>query len=169
LQSIVQPSAVSAYLHIPFCQTRCAYCDFNTYAGLEDVIPAYVASLEAEIRGIAQTSTTFAELAAGRSAEPIMLHSVFFGGGTPSKLSVEQVDGLIRALRDSYRFVPDPEITLEANPGTLGLGYLEGIRRAGVNRLSLGVQSAHPSELHLLERTHSFGPFETPEGGVSPI
>jgi oxygen-independent coproporphyrinogen-3 oxidase len=151
-----QLSAVSAYLHIPFCQTRCAYCDFNTYADLEDLIPAYVSSLEAEIRGVARASTTLANPVPTRSSEPIALHSVFIGGGTPSKLSVDQVDSLLRSLHDAYHLTPNPEITLEANPGRLGLGYLEGVRQAGVNRLSLGVQSAHPSELQLLERTHSF-------------
>lgn len=156
MQTNVKSSPVSAYLHIPFCRTRCAYCDFNTYAGLGDQIPAYVAALAAEIRGTAQASKASADLEAGPSAEPIIIHSVFFGGGTPSLLTVEQVEGLMRALGDSYSLAHDTEITLEANPGTLDPGYLAGIREVGVNRLSLGVQSAHPSELRLLERTHSF-------------
>ncbi len=151
-----QPPSTSAYLHIPFCQTRCAYCDFNTYAGLDDVIPAYVAALVTEIRGVGLGSTASDACGSGRPLAPSTVHSIFFGGGTPSLLSTQQVEQVVSAVRQAFRLSPDPEITLEANPGTVGLEYLEEIRRAGVNRLSLGAQSARPSDLRLLERTHSF-------------
>ena len=151
-----RPQPASVYLHIPFCGTRCAYCDFNTYAGLEDLIPSYVASLAREVRGVGQASAAPINVEGNRRAEPPPVHSIFLGGGTPSLLSVGQVEQILSAVRDSFRLASDPEISLEANPGTVDFEYLEGVRQAGVNRLSLGVQSAHASELHLLERTHSF-------------
>ena len=84
------------------------------------------------------------------------VHTVFFGGGTPSLLPLELHGEIFAALRASFELTPDCEITLEANPGTVGLPYLERLRALGVNRLSFGVQSAHPSELKLLDRLHSF-------------
>jgi len=129
----------SIYLHIPFCQHRCGYCDFNTYAGLDDLIPAYVRALEAEIR----------------SLPSLPVHTIFFGGGTPSLLPPSSIERLLQSLRDTFDLRPGAEITLEANPGTLSAPYLSALRTAGVNRLSLGMQSAQPDELALLERSHN--------------
>jgi len=149
-------SPVSIYLHIPFCTTRCAYCDFNTYAGLENLIPAYVASLAKEIRGVGAYSLPLGSPAVDDRAHGPPAHSVYFGGGTPSLLSVDQVAQILEAIRDGFGLLPGCEITLEANPGSVDLARLEGYRRIGVNRLSLGVQSSHPGELRLLERGHTF-------------
>ncbi len=133
----------SLYLHIPFCRKRCGYCDFNTFAGLEGLIPAYVQALTAEIEGL------------GRLSEhSLPVHTVFFGGGTPSLLTGEQVKTILAAARAAFRVTLDAEISLEANPGTLTPESLKDLREAGVNRLSLGVQSMHPAELSLLERLH---------------
>ncbi len=137
---------LSIYLHIPFCLHRCAYCDFNTYAGQESLLPAYVQALIREIH----------HLDARRPTDLPPAHTVFLGGGTPSLLSGPDVAALLQALRATLTFSPDPEITLEANPGSLSRPALEAYRAAGVNRISLGVQSAHPHELRLLERTHNF-------------
>jgi oxygen-independent coproporphyrinogen-3 oxidase len=133
----------SIYLHIPFCIHRCSYCDFNTYAGLDTLIPAYLDALEAEIA-----------CAAGRVRERVQVSTVFFGGGTPSLLPVRGVERILKALSTAFQMIPDNEITLEANPGTLSLRYLQDLRGFGVNRLSLGMQSSLPEELCLLERTH---------------
>jgi len=149
-------SPISIYLHIPFCTTRCAYCDFNTYAGLENLIPAYVASLAKEIRGVGGYSVPPRMPGADGKAHGPSAHSVYFGGGTPSLLSVDQVAQILEAIRDGFGLLPGSEITLEANPGSVDLALLEGYRRIGVNRLSLGVQSSHPGELRLLERGHTF-------------
>jgi oxygen-independent coproporphyrinogen-3 oxidase len=132
-------------LHIPFCLHRCGYCDFNTYAGLDDLIPAYVDALVAEARYFAS--------AAG---ERLPVHTVFFGGGTPSLLPVAQIERILATLAESFSLSANVEISLEANPGTLSPDYLRGLRAAGVNRLSLGVQSASPQELLVLERQHDF-------------
>ncbi|MEX1143388.1 MAG: radical SAM family heme chaperone HemW [Anaerolineales bacterium] len=136
---------ISLYLHIPFCTHRCGYCDFNTYAGLEALMPAYVEALITENR-----------LLAAAAGERLPVHTIFFGGGTPSLLPAEAIEEILNELRIAYRLTGDVEISLEANPGTLNLEKLQGLRKAGVNRLSFGVQSASPQELHLLERPHDF-------------
>ncbi|HEU5318225.1 MAG TPA: radical SAM family heme chaperone HemW [Chloroflexota bacterium] len=133
------PSA--AYVHVPFCRTKCLYCDFNTYAGKDRLIPEYVAAVATEIGRRAQT---------GRR-----LTSVYFGGGTPSLLTLAQLRRVLEALRRTCGVAGDAEITLEANPGTFGPSYVEGLRALGVNRLSLGVQSLDDETLRRLARTHS--------------
>jgi oxygen-independent coproporphyrinogen-3 oxidase len=134
----------SIYLHIPFCKHRCAYCDFNTYAGQEDSIPAYVQALINEIEFV------------GQRAEQMNIHTVFFGGGTPSLLSAPQFDSILRALRSAFTFTADVEISIEANPGTISPEKLNAIRKSGINRISFGVQSANTEELRMLERIHDF-------------
>ncbi len=135
----------SIYLHIPFCTHRCNYCDFNTYAGLDELIPAYVDALVREI-----------EILAASMEQPIQIQSIYFGGGTPSLLREKALDRIIRSLGDAFDIEPTTEITLEANPGTLSLSYLQAMKAMGVNRLSVGMQSAHPSELQFLERNHDY-------------
>jgi oxygen-independent coproporphyrinogen-3 oxidase len=133
----------SLYFHIPFCVHRCAYCDFNTYAGQESLIPAYVESLCREV-----------EIVARSAPERLTAHTIFFGGGTPSLLSSKQFESILKSVRDSFDLSPEAEISLEANPGTVTLDSLRDLRGLGFNRISLGVQSAHPDELHQLERIH---------------
>ncbi len=134
----------SIYIHIPFCKHRCAYCDFNTYAGQEDSIPAYVNALINEINFV------------GQRAEQMNIHTVFFGGGTPSLLSALQFDSILRALRSAFTLTADAEISIEANPGTISPEKLNAIRESGINRISFGVQSANTEELRMLERIHDF-------------
>lgn len=135
----------SLYLHIPFCRHRCCYCDFNTYAGQENLIPVYMDSLCREI-----------ELVAGAAGARLPVHTVFFGGGTPSLLPPQMLGQVIRLIDGHFSLQTETEITLEANPGTLSLDYFDEVRRVGVNRISLGMQSANPDELRLLERLHGF-------------
>jgi len=139
-------SPFSIYLHVPFCVHRCAYCDFNTYAGQNDLIPAYVNALIREINFVGHQITN----------PQLPITTIFFGGGTPSLLSGPQVASVMDALRAAFVFSPDLEATLEANPGTTSPSFLAEIRAAGLNRLSFGVQSANPDELHMLERAHDF-------------
>jgi oxygen-independent coproporphyrinogen-3 oxidase len=145
----------SLYLHIPFCRHRCGYCDFNTYAGLEDLITPYVEALCQEIAFSARSVQTWPGGGA-LNGERLPMHSLFFGGGTPSLLSAAQLEQILRAVNDGFQLADDVEITLEANPGTLSLNFLQDLRSLGINRLSLGVQSANPLELLLLERQHDF-------------
>lgn len=135
----------SLYLHIPFCRYRCGYCDFNTYAGLDNLIPDYVQALSLEARLL------------GESAQArLPVHTIFLGGGTPSLLLPAQVNEILNALTEAFCILDGAEISLEANPGTLSLEYLQALRQMGINRLSLGMQSANPQELRLLERQHGF-------------
>ena len=136
----------SLYLHIPFCRHKCGYCDFNTYAGKEDLQAEYVQALCAEIGQFAE--------AAG---DKFPLHTVFFGGGTPSLLSSKELEAILSVVHKGFDLLPDNEITLEANPGTVDANSLKVMREMGINRLSMGMQSAHPGELRMLERQHDFG------------
>lgn len=134
----------SIYIHIPFCRHRCGYCDFNTYAGVEDLIPAYVKALCREILAVS-----------AHSPSPAAVHTIYFGGGTPSLLTPAQIGEILTAIRKRFDLAAGAEISMEANPGTLSRSNLDNYRKAGVNRLSLGVQSANTSELRLLDRIHN--------------
>ncbi len=139
---------VSLYVHIPFCHTRCHYCDFNTYAGMLPLREPYVRALLTEI-GMAGALTKFP------GGKPRRSRTIFFGGGTPSLLSVSQVSRILDACYDNFAVDEDAEITLEANPGTLSREQLVGLRAAGVNRLSMGAQSFDAELLKTLGRIHS--------------
>jgi oxygen-independent coproporphyrinogen-3 oxidase len=131
------------YVHIPFCAAKCVYCDFDSHAGREHLIPAYVQALVEEMR-------LWSRVARGRSVQ-----TLYFGGGTPSLVSLERLGAVTRALRDAFAVRDDAEVSLEANPGTVDERYLRGLRDLGFNRLSLGVQSFDDRELQALGRIHS--------------
>jgi len=143
---------LSAYIHIPFCTHRCAYCDFNTYAGQEEMIPAYVDALCKEIKYVGHN----AERSRGDGGGAAKAHSIFFGGGTPSLLSPPKFASIFKSIRSSFTLTPDCEITIEANPGTVSYESLLKLREIGINRISYGVQSANSFELQMLERAHNF-------------
>jgi oxygen-independent coproporphyrinogen-3 oxidase len=148
---------ISIYLHIPFCSRRCAYCDFNTYAGQDGLIPAYVDALRNEINAAARG----VERSLGPQAESavetrLAVHTVFFGGGTPSLLTPSQFESILDALAAHFELLPAAELTFEANPGTVSADGLLRLRRAGMNRISFGMQSANVEELRMLERIHTF-------------
>jgi len=136
----------SLYFHIPFCTHRCAYCDFNTYASQEGSIPGYIDALCKEIEYIGRNS----------QPGPVPVHTIFFGGGTPSLLSPEQFASILHGARTHFELMEDAEITMEANPGTVAFDKLRQFRALGINRISLGVQSANAEELRMLERAHNF-------------
>ena len=137
--------SIGLYVHIPFCETKCPYCDFNTYAGIEPLMPAYVAALRTEI-------TVWGRVL-GRPA----VGTVFFGGGTPSYLPAEHVASLIECIGESFEVSREAEVTMEANPDDVVEEKLAGYRDLGVTRLSIGVQSLDDRLLGLLGRRHSAG------------
>ena len=145
----MKPLAI--YIHVPFCARKCAYCDFASFAGREDAWEDYFAALHAEMDAWADRLRAYEA------------RSVFFGGGTPSLVPAEYISGALDQLRQLLPFAPDCEITLEANPGTLTADKLEAYRRAGVNRLSIGVQSFDAELLRSLGRIH------TPEQAVAAV
>ena len=134
---------LALYVHIPFCTAICNYCDFNTYAGHEHVIPAYSQAL-------VQEAQLWRSATKGRR-----MATVFFGGGTPSLMPLEEMELVMGGLREAFEIAADAEISLEANPGSLDETYLRGLRDLGFTRLSLGVQSFHDDELKSLDRLHS--------------
>ena len=145
LTPTVEPTGapLGLYLHVPFCERKCPYCDFNTYAGLQNWFEQTVDALTAEL-------AMWAQPLAGR---PIT--SIFIGGGTPTVLDANQLTQLFAALHGNLTLAADCEITCEANPGTVDRAKFQHLRALGVNRLSMGVQSFQPDELEFLGRIHS--------------
>ena len=137
---------LSLYVHLPWCVRKCPYCDFNSHEGrgalpFEAYVDALLADLDHDL-----------PLAWGRT-----VHSVFFGGGTPSLFPPAAIDRFLQQASARLRFAPDVEVTLETNPGTVEHGPFAGYRAAGVNRLSFGVQSFDDGCLQRLGRIHSSG------------
>lgn len=142
----------SLYLHIPFCRHRCAYCDFNTYAGQDDSLPAYVNALCNEIKATGSSISS-----RERVGDEGSVATIFFGGGTPSLLTVTHYQDIFQNIFEHFTVSPEAEISLEANPGTVSPEYLKSLRKIGFNRISYGVQSTNPLELRMLERIHGYG------------
>ena len=141
---------LSFYIHIPYCVKRCGYCDFNTYTpaelkgpDLESVSKNYISAVLKEIE-LAQKTVGAAEVP-----------SIFFGGGTPSLMPAVELARVIQEIRDRFELSPDIEITIEVNPDSVSLDFLEKMRQAGANRISMGMQSAVPHVLKVLDRTHN--------------
>jgi oxygen-independent coproporphyrinogen-3 oxidase len=137
-----QKPTLALYLHIPFCTAKCGYCDFNSYEGLGHLVPDYTPALIRELGLWAPAARQF------------QVRTVFFGGGTPSLTSIDDLRGITQAIRGLYDVAPDAEWTLEANPTELTLEHLQGMRGLGINRLSIGIQSLHDDELQMLDRLH---------------
>jgi putative oxygen-independent coproporphyrinogen III oxidase len=131
------------YIHIPFCKTKCHYCNFVSIASQKQQ-PRYVNTL---IKEIYAQSTFF------NTQSPI--ETIYFGGGTPSLLSIEQIKNIVNAIYETFKIANQIEITFELNPDDSSPIYLEQLREAGINRLSIGIQSFHQSELDYLKRRHS--------------
>jgi len=131
----------SLYIHIPFCERKCIYCDFYSIEGVS-AFDGFLKALHREIEMY------------DRYAEGVDFRTIFFGGGTPSLLSPEEVAAILSRVRSTFSVSADAEITLETNPGTVDRDKLRGFRNAGVNRLSIGIQSFHEDELAFLGRIH---------------
>src|SRR5262249_22704980 len=149
------------YIHIPFCHRRCAYCDFNTYANMDDRMTAYVEALCIEIRewgvGIGSAAVSSQSLVPDPQSltRADLRPTIFLGGGTPSMLPLPLMEQVLVAANEVIPLAR-AEVTVEANPGTvLGRDYLRGLRALGVNRLSMGVQSLHDPTLRMLGRIHT--------------
>jgi putative oxygen-independent coproporphyrinogen III oxidase len=131
------------YIHWPFCQSKCPYCDFNSHVATRIDQSRWLQAFEAEIDRI------------GALTQGRILNTVFFGGGTPSLMDSAIVQGILDRIRATWTLANDIEITLEANPGSVEAARFEGYAKAGVNRVSLGIQSLDPEDLRRLGRMHS--------------
>ena len=151
MSAAVDSSALSFYIHIPYCIKRCGYCDFNTYtpaelkveSTLSDVSQGYIDLLIKEIEMAREFS------------DATYVPTIFFGGGTPSLMEPEDLGRVINAIATKFELSPDCEITMEANPDSLSKERLQDYFDAGINRLSIGMQSAVPHVLAVLDRTHN--------------
>lgn len=140
---------MGVYLHIPFCRKKCSYCDFASYEGLEAYYDDYVDALCAEIKLWAETYPKSAK---------IPVNTVYFGGGTPTQLSLIQLEQILDTLYTLYTYYPCDsfrELSMEANPGEIDIDYLKGLKSLGVTRLSYGVQTFDDDLLQLLRRGHN--------------
>ena len=129
------------YIHIPFCKSKCGYCGFYSIPSIK-LKDRFLEALKKEI-------VLRKDYLKGQA-----VGTIYFGGGTPSLLTIEEIGGLLHLINDTFRVVENPEITLEANPDTLTMEYLKGLRHLGVNRLSIGIQSFFDNDLKYLSRRH---------------
>ena len=141
--SVSTLNSLAIYIHIPFCQRKCPYCDFNTFAGREGQYDHFVRTLAADIERV------------GDMLGNPSVKTLFLGGGTPTVLEPRHLERLFQAIHDAFHLLPHAEITSEANPGTIDQERFLTLQALGVNRLSMGVQSFHDDELHFLGRIHS--------------
>ncbi|GGL07797.1 coproporphyrinogen III oxidase [Nocardia jinanensis] len=142
------------YIHVPFCATRCGYCDFNTYTAGELGTSASTQSWAEALRG--ELATAAREFAALPTATP-PVETVFVGGGTPSLLGGDGLGAVLDAIRAEFDLAPGAEVTTESNPESTSPAFFDKIRAAGFTRISLGMQSAAPHVLAVLDRTHTPG------------
>lgn len=139
--------SLGVYVHIPFCVQKCAYCDFLSAPATREKQQAYMKALKKEITC---ESSSYADYE---------IKTIFFGGGTPSILKAEDIGEILDCIRKHYRIDKDAEITLEMNPGTATREKLTALKKAGINRLSIGLQSADNTELQMLGRIHTYEDF----------
>lgn len=133
---------ISIYLHIPFCRIKCTYCAFNTYVNMESLIEPFVQALVREIQIV------------GRSQPGLSVGTIYLGGGTPSILTPEQIHLILAAIHQDFNVQLGAEVSMEANPSDLDAPYMQAVRQVGINRVSIGMQSANANELELFARRH---------------
>ncbi|MGO5541023.1 radical SAM family heme chaperone HemW [Blautia sp. HCP3S3_H10_1] len=142
----IKKNGLELYLHIPFCIKKCDYCDFLSGPATRSGQEAYIYALLREMKAASQS-------------EQRLVDTVFIGGGTPSVPECDLMEQLLTGIRENFCFFPDPEVTIEANPGTLTPEKLSLYREYGINRLSIGLQSPKDGELDMLGRIHNYGQF----------
>ena len=135
------------YIHIPFCKSKCLYCDFNSYANKDSCIDRYIKSVKREIERYAQENKN------------VLVKTIYIGGGTPSYIKEKYIKELIETIKKNFEIFSNAEITIEVNPGTVNRRKLECYYKVGINRLSIGLQSANDKLLKLIGRVHDFEDF----------
>ena len=138
---------IGIYIHIPFCKSKCNYCDFNSFAKKDDCIDNYINAVKQEIEEYAKNN------------KDILVKTIYIGGGTPSYIKEKYMEELIETIKQNIEIVSNAEITIEANPGTVNKRKLECYYKIGINRLSIGLQSVNDKLLKLLGRIHDFEDF----------
>ena len=143
----MEQQPLGLYIHIPYCIHKCGYCDFNSHPIKQDEMNHYIDALVAEMKHYAKTYSN-----------TNIIRTIFLGGGTPTTLTVNQLERILKECVSEFTVASDAEITIEANPATIDIEQLKSIRQTGYNRISIGVQSFDKAELKLLDRAH--GPEE---------
>jgi len=144
---MMKADKIGIYIHIPFCKRKCNYCDFCSFTPSEtSKIHEYIEALTKEIKSF--------------DGQGISADTVFFGGGTPTILTADELSFILNQVKESFEITPDAEITLEANPGTVTKDKLQKCKDSGFNRISFGLQSIHENELKILGRIHTFSDFK---------
>ena len=137
------------YIHIPFCKSKCYYCDFCSWAGKESMVAEYIKWLKEEIKDVAK----------GIKSEDIEISTIYIGGGTPSYIDGKYIAQIMEQVKAGYCVSEDAEITIEVNPGTVDAEKLQAYKQAGINRLSIGLQSTHDAMLKQIGRIHTYEEF----------
>ena len=135
------------YLHIPFCKSKCIYCDFNSFAQKDDCIEPYIKAVKKEIEEYAKQN------------KDVLIKTIYIGGGTPSYIKEKYIKEIIETIRSNFEIIPNAEITIEINPGTVNRRKLNTYYKSGINRLSTGLQSTNDKLLKQLGRVHDFEDF----------
>ena len=135
------------YLHIPFCKSKCIYCDFNSFAQKDDCIEPYIKAVKKEIEEYAKQN------------KDVLIKTIYIGGGTPSYIKEKYIKEIIETIRSNFEIIPNAEITIEINPGTVNRRKLNTYYKSGINRLSIGLQSTNDKLLKQLGRVHDFEDF----------
>ena len=143
----MEKQSLGLYIHIPYCIHKCGYCDFNSHPIKHDEMDHYIDALVAEMQHYAKIYSN-----------TNIIKTIFLGGGTPTTLTVYQLERILKECVKEFKVAPDAEITIEANPATIDIEQMKSIRQTGYNRISIGVQSFDKTELKLLDRAH--GPEE---------
>ena len=138
---------IGIYIHIPFCKSKCIYCDFNSFAKKDECIKPYIKALIKEIKNYAKEN------------KDIIVKTIYIGGGTPSYINETYIKEIIETIKNNYNIAKEAEITIEVNPGTANKKKLELYYKLGINRLSIGLQSTNDNLLKLIGRIHNFEDF----------
>lgn len=135
------------YIHIPFCKKKCEYCDFVSFSGIENMQEEYVKALIIDIKNSSKLVSDY------------KIDTIYFGGGTPSYIDSKYIVDILKIIKENYKVLDDAEITIEVNPGTADKKKLSDYKNAGINRLSIGLQSTHNRLLQLIGRVHNYDEF----------
>ena len=146
------------YIHIPFCQKKCNYCDFCSYSNKNALVEPYMQWLNTEIKEVGRGNTLDYKNGMDKLA---VIDTIYIGGGTPSYIDSSYIVNIMKTINSDYYLASHPEITIEVNPGTVTEQKLQDYKKAGINRLSIGLQSTHNNLLKQLGRIHTYEQFKT--------
>lgn len=148
---------IGLYVHIPFCKQKCKYCDFTSFEQKEDLVEEYIKCLCMEIQDVGQGIKQDID---NKISEEVIVKTIYIGGGTPSYIDVKHIKSIMQHIYNNYQVGKETEITIEINPGTVNESKLQEYKEAGINRLSIGVQSTNNKLLEMLGRIHNYEQFE---------